>query len=81
MIAQHLILMSLVFVRWSEYRVCVFVSSKRADANFQATLNLVANANVSGLSRNETYATYINIYNLFAIAMVIHNPCSKSAFG
>ncbi|XP_065177862.1 uncharacterized protein LOC135808575 [Sycon ciliatum] len=52
-----------------------------ADPNFQATLDLVAKASVGNLTRNETYATFINIYNLFAISMVIHHPCSKSIFG
>ena len=45
------------------------------DTNFDAYLAAIAKANTTGLSRNETYAFFINVYNALAIKMIIKHPC------
>ena len=42
---------------------------------FYDVLDMVANANVHNLTKNETYAFYINVYNILAVKTVIENPC------
>lgn len=53
------------------------------DPDFYAFVGSLAMANTSGLSRNETYALYINAYNALAMKMIIdhrsyNGTCIKS---
>ena len=52
----------------------------RSNPNFTRYFDEVSRADVSGLDEASTYSFFINVYNAFAINMVIKNPCKKSLF-
>ena len=65
------------FLLWTlSFFVCYHFS--RSNPNLSRYLDAVSQADVSGLDRASTYSFFINVYNAFAINMVIKNPCKKS---
>lgn len=52
-----------------------------ADPDFTKFVDSLATADVSHLSKNETYALYMNAYNALAIKMVIDHPCAHDILG
>jgi hypothetical protein len=51
------------------------------DSDFLEFIKQIESANITNLNKNETYAFYINVYNAFAIKMVIEHNCKKDLFG
>jgi len=56
-------------------------SNVKVDPNFTTFINYLATANTSSLTRNETYAFYINVYNALAMNMIITHSCETDIFG
>lgn len=52
--------------------------SIRQDANYTAFIDAIAKVNATGLSRDETYAFFVNVYNALAIKMIVEHPCTHS---
>jgi len=53
----------------------------KADPNFSTFVASLASANTYNLTKNETYALFMNAYNAFAMKLVIDHPCKHTIFG
>lgn len=51
------------------------------DQDFSKFVQSLENADVQNLTKNETYALFMNAYNALAIKMVADHPCKKSILG
>eukprot|EP00656_Telonema_subtile_P022348 TRINITY_DN2346_c0_g1_i4.p1 TRINITY_DN2346_c0_g1~~TRINITY_DN2346_c0_g1_i4.p1 ORF type:complete len:192 (+),score=38.11 TRINITY_DN2346_c0_g1_i4:100-675(+) len=51
------------------------------DMDYPVFIDSLASANLTALTKNETYALFMNAYNALAIKMVIDHPCRHSAGG
>jgi len=51
------------------------------DSNYKYVLCQMDKANVTGFTRNQWNAFWINAYNIFAVYAVLSNPCQKDLFG
>ena len=61
---------------------CERLTICRQDGDFKKYLDMVATVTPpSPQLHNDTYAYYINIYNAFAINMIIAHPCKTSWLG
>jgi len=53
----------------------------QGDSEWNQMLAEIPTWNIQNLTKNETYALFINIYNIFAVNMIIRNPCEVDPFG
>jgi len=51
------------------------------DTDFQEYMSWFNYVNASALTRDETYAFFVNVYNVFAINMIIQHSCRQDLFG
>jgi len=52
-----------------------------ADPDFKAFVASLEHADTHGLSKNDTYALFMNAYNALAMKMIIDHPCKHNTFG
>jgi len=55
--------------------------SVKNDSDFNGYLTFLRTANLTGFTKNQTYAFYINVYNVLAVNMIIENACETDLFG
>eukprot|EP01102_Stenamoeba_stenopodia_P008731 TRINITY_DN2541_c0_g1_i1.p1 TRINITY_DN2541_c0_g1~~TRINITY_DN2541_c0_g1_i1.p1 ORF type:complete len:366 (+),score=70.20 TRINITY_DN2541_c0_g1_i1:49-1098(+) len=51
------------------------------DPNFFNWIDLLATVDTNAMSCDETLAFFINVYNAFAMKMIVSNPCNHDIFG
>ena len=59
----------------------LYICTCSKDANYTAFLNAVTTVNTTSImaqGHDDIYAFFMNVYNAFAIKMIIDHPCTRS---